>query len=185
MKIYTKKGDRGSTGLFGGDRVAKHDPRVSAYGEVDELNTHLGLTLATARSGRLDADRLREVQDDLFAIGARLAAANPEKAHAKGLIPELAPERVTALELWIDELEDALPPLESFLIPGGTPTGARLHVTRTVCRRAERAIVRVAEEQPDLQTTVLPYVNRLSDLLFLLSRAANREAGVTDPEWRP
>ncbi len=185
MKIYTKRGDRGTTGLFGGDRVSKQDARVTAYGEVDELNTHLGLTLATAAAGSLETDRLRGVQDDLFIIGSRLAAANPEKAFAKGLIPELELERVSELEGWIDELEDALPPLQSFLIPGGSPTGARLHVTRTVCRRAERAIVRVAEDQPDLEKSILPYMNRLSDLLFLLSRSANREAGIPDPEWQP
>ena len=185
MKIYTQRGDGGTTGLFGGERVSKHDARVAAYGEVDELNTHLGLTLATAPSNGLDVERLRQIQADLFVIGARLAAASPEKAAAKGRIPELDPQRVSEIEAWIDELEESLPPLESFLIPGGTPTGARLHVTRTVCRRAERAIVRVAGEQPDLTEAVLPYMNRLSDLLFLLSRSANHAAGVADPEWRP
>lgn len=185
MKIYTRRGDRGRTGLFGGDRVDKHDRRVTAYGEVDELNTHLGLTLATAADGQLDADRLRRVQDDLFTIGARLAAADPERASAKGLIPELGPERVSEIERWIDQLEASLPPLDAFLIPGGSPTGARLHVTRTVCRRAERAISLLATEQDDLRETILPYMNRLSDLLFLLSRLANRDAGIADPKWRP
>lgn len=184
MKIYTRKGDAGSTGMLGGIRVPKHDPRVAAYGAVDELNSHVGLALALRQGDIPPTERTLQLQEDLFVIGARLAAADPERAVAKGLIPGLGPERTAKLEEWIDELEDSLPPLDVFLLPGGSPVGAQLQVARTVCRRAERAISRLLEDQPDLGELVLPYMNRLSDLFFVLARAANLEAGVKDPEWR-
>ncbi len=114
-----------------------------------------------------------------------MAAADPQRALEKGVIPDLGPERIGELEEWIDQLEGSLPPLDAFLLPGGSPVSAQLQVARTVCRRAERAISALLEDQPDLGERVLPYMNRLSDLLFQLARAANREAGVEDPEWRP
>jgi cob(I)alamin adenosyltransferase len=114
-----------------------------------------------------------------------LAAADPGSALKKGVIPDLRAERIGELEAWIDELEGSLPPLDAFLLPGGSPVGAQLQVARTVCRRAERAISSLLEVQPELGEVVLPYMNRLSDLLFVLARASNREAGVEDPEWRP
>jgi cob(I)alamin adenosyltransferase len=185
VKIYTRGGDAGQTGLFGGDRVAKDDPRVQAYGAVDELNAALGLVIALDESGILERPALLALQEDMFAIGARLAAADPERALRKGTIPQLAVARITVLEGWIDELTEELPPLDAFILPGGTPLAAQLHVARTVCRRAERAIVPLADAQPDLADVVLPYMNRLSDLLFTLARAANHGAGVRETTWLP
>ena len=185
MKIYTRKGDAGTTGMLGGVRVPKHDPRVDAYGAVDELNSHLGLALSLRKGDVPSPERTLLLQEDLFIIGARLAAADPQKELEKGVIPDLGSERIGELEEWIDQLEGSLPALDAFLLPGGSPVSAQLQVARTVCRRAERAISALLEDQPDLGERVLPYMNRLSDLLFQLARAANREAGVEDPEWRP
>ena len=183
MKIYTRKGDRGETGLFGGPRVPKDDPRVEAYGSVDELNAALGLALALDTGGLLDESRVTEVQGDLFTVGARLAAADPERAHRKGAVPALEPERVTALEGWIDELDREIPPLKAFILPGGGPVGAQLHAARTVCRRAERRTLPLLEAQPELAEVVLPYLNRLSDLLFTLARVANERGGQAERPW--
>jgi cob(I)alamin adenosyltransferase len=185
MKIYTRKGDAGTTVMLGGVRVPKHDPRVDAYGAVDELNSHVGLALALRRGDVPETEKALRLQEDLLIIGARLAAADPGSALEKGVIPDLRSERIGELEEWIDELESSLAPLDAFLLPGGSPVGAQLQVARTVCRRAERAISSLLEAQPQLGDVVLPYMNRLSDLLFVLARAANREAGVEDPEWRP
>lgn len=187
MKIYTRRGDGGETGLLGGARVSKSDARVEAYGTVDELNAVVGLALALDAEGRgvLDGDRLKRVQDDLFAVGARLAATDPERAQEKGLVPQLPAARVDDLEAWIDELDEELPELDAFVLPGGSAAAAQLHAARTVCRRAERAVVRLAAEDDELADVVLPYVNRLSDLLFTLARAANRRAGVEETEWEP
>jgi cob(I)alamin adenosyltransferase len=190
MKIYTKGGDQGKTGLFGGDRVSKSDPRVEAYGAIDELNAVLGTVLAMEPSpldagAPSDRSRLQEVQADLFVLGSRLAAARPQRATEKGSIPELPPDRITGLEGWIDVLEAELPPLDAFILPGGHPVGADLHVARTVCRRAERQIVALLAERSDLADVILPYVNRLSDLLFVLARAANQRAGSTEQRWLP
>lgn len=187
MKIYTRRGDEGETGLLGGTRVPKTDARVDAYGTVDELNAQVGLALAADAEGGgvLDADRLKRVQDDLFAVGGRLAAADPEKAREKGILPELPPRRIEELEAWIDELDEELPELDAFVLPGGSPAGAQLHAARTVCRRAERAVVRIVGEDETLLDVVVPYLNRLSDLLFTLARAANRRAGVPETEWEP
>ncbi len=190
MKIYTRRGDDGETGLFGGARVRKSDDRVEAYGTVDELNAAVGLALAVDEGadhmgGHLDADRLKRVQDDLFAVGARLAAADPEAALEKGHIPEFPASRIEDLERWIDRLDEELSALDAFLLPGGSPTAAQLHVARTVCRRAERRIVRLAAERPGVRDVILPYVNRLSDLLFTLARAVNHRAGVAETEWEP
>ncbi len=185
MKIYTRGGDRGETGLLGGDRVPKSDPRVEAYGSVDELNAALGLALARDAEGALDRDELTRVQEDLFAIGARLAASDPDRALERGTIPELDPTRVEELERWIDRLDEILPPLDAFVLPGGSPVGAQLHVARTVCRRAERAIVRLREADSELDEGVIPYVNRLSDLLFTLARSVNHRAGTPEARWAP
>ncbi len=185
MKIYTRTGDRGDTTLFGGERVRKTDPRVEAFGAVDELNATLGLVRALDTDGLIEAGRLDAVQGDLFTIGARLAAADPESAASKGIIPSLARERIAELEGWIDSLESGLQPLDAFILPGGTRLGAQLHVCRTVCRRAERAIARVAGEQKALEEGVLPYMNRLSDLLFTLARHCNAAHGRPERSWRP
>lgn len=185
MKIYTRGGDAGETGLLGGDRVPKTDPRVAAYGAVDELNAALGLAAALDGGRNLETDRVQALQADLFVIGALLATADPERAVRRGTVPALGPERIEALERWIDELDEALPPLSAFVLPGGTPTAAQLHVARTVCRRAERAIVALRGERTDLEAVVLPYVNRLSDLLFTLARRVNQTGGGREILWSP
>ena len=185
MKIYTRKGDAGRTKLFGGVEVDKHDPRVEAYGALDELNASLGLALALDQDGLLGLSDLERVQEDLFVIGSRLAAARPEREIERGTIPALDRRRISDLEAWIDRLDEELPALTAFVLPGGSTVGSQLHVARTVCRRAEREITSLVEVDPDLAKTVIPYVNRLSDLLFTLARAANRRAGRPETAWLP
>lgn len=179
MKIYTKTGDRGETSLLGGVRVPKDHVRVSAYGDVDELNAAIGVVRALA--GDALARLLLAIQRDLFAIGAQLAdpshqvAARRRKAAVNGA-------HVRRLERAIDAREARLPPLRAFVLPGGTPTATLLHQARTVCRRAERALVRLAREA-DVDPRVLVYLNRLSDLLFVLARFENRRAGEAEDRW--
>ncbi|CAN5725867.1 cob(I)yrinic acid a,c-diamide adenosyltransferase [soil metagenome] len=179
MKIYTRTGDSGDTGLFDGTRVSKADRRVAAYGEVDELNAWLGLVV----SGTDDAvlrERLLQIQRDLFALGSRLA--DPARRIA-GRVTKvgISAEHVARLEGWIDELDAGLPPLRRFILAGGAETGAALHVARTICRRAERTMVELGEDAFEIE--LLHYVNRLSDLLFTMARAANHRAGVPETEW--
>jgi cob(I)alamin adenosyltransferase len=181
MKIYTRTGDAGETALFGGGRVTKDHPRVAAYGDVDELNSVIGLARATEPRDFFDA-MLEEIQRDLFAIGGHLATPDPEKV-AKALEKAtLSQERVEAFERAIDEADGELPPLRAFVLPAGTPKAAALHVARTACRRAERNVVHLAvqESVPEL---FMVYLNRLSDLLFTLARLANHRAGTTDVTW--
>ena len=181
MKIYTRTGDAGETGLFGGGRVPKDHPRVAAYGDVDELNAAIGLARALEPQA-FAATLLEDIQRDLFAIGGRLASPDPDKvgkALAKAALPE---GRARALEEAIDSAEDRLPPLERFVLPGGTPKAAALHVARTVCRRAERSVVGLAREA-EVPPPILTYLNRLSDLLFVLARRANADAGRPDVAW--
>jgi cob(I)alamin adenosyltransferase len=182
MKIYTKTGDAGDTGLFDGTRVAKSDPRVEAYGDVDELNAWLGLARATGVDPEIDA-MLDRIQRDLFALGSHLAdprhriASRVEKAL-------IGPADSTRLEGWIDSLEAGLAPLRRFILAGGAPAGAQLHVARTVCRRAERRIVSLGSAGPaGVDAALIVYVNRLSDLLFVMARAVNARAGVPEVEW--
>lgn len=184
MKIYTRKGDGGDTSLFGGKRVPKDDARVNAYGMVDELNSVMGMAIAGLPEELRDwVDRLLALQSDCFTIGAILAT--PKMGEAKPAhIRDLSDSRVTDLESWIDELDEKLEPLEAFILPGGSVTAAAFHHARTVCRRAERAVVGL-ERQEARDPTVLKYLNRLSDLLFTLARAANARLGVEDAEWRP
>jgi len=185
VKIYTRKGDAGRTRLFGGLEVSKHDTRVAAYGTLDELNASLGVVLALDPDDALGTGDLERVQEDLFVLGSRLAAARPEREVDRGTIPVLDPHRVEDLERWIDRLDRELDPLDAFILPGGSATGAQLHVARTVCRRAERRVTALAEDDPTLSTTVVPYINRLSDLLFTLARAVNRRAGQPETRWLP
>jgi cob(I)alamin adenosyltransferase len=181
MNIYTRTGDRGDTGLFGGGRVPKDDPRVEAYGDVDELNAALGLARAIELMPRVD-EVLVPVQRDLFAIGALLATPDRDKMHEQLAKARVDEDRVAQLEAAIDAGEAELEPLRAFILPGGTPKAAALHVARTVCRRAERRVVALAHavEIPQL---VVMYLNRLSDLLFVLARVANRRAGAGEVTW--
>jgi cob(I)alamin adenosyltransferase len=178
VKIYTKTGDSGETSLFDGTRVSKSDARVDAYGEVDELNAWIGLVRASHVGADLD-EALLHVQRDLFALGARLADP-AEKIASRITRASLGDGDVSRLEALIDELEKELPPLTRFILPGGTRTGAALHIARTVCRRAERRMVAL---EPPVDGILIRYVNRLSDLLFVIARAANHRGGVPEVEW--
>jgi len=177
MKIYTRTGDQGETGLYGGLRVAKNDPRITVSGVVDEFNALLGLARAEGLSPRIDTI-LERLQNQLFDLGAELAT--PEAAD-RGV--ELLQESdVEGLESAIDELEIGLAPLKTFILPGGTKSAAQLHLARSVCRRAEREIVAWSQYAP-VRELVLKFVNRTSDLLFVLARAVNAEAGQEDVPW--
>ena len=178
MKLYTRTGDAGETSLFGGTRARKDDPRVDAYGEVDELNAWLGLARASSIDAEL-ATELQQLQRDLFALGAQLADP-ADKIAARVTKAALVDNDVARLERLIDKMEDELPPLRRFILAGGAPAGAALHVARTVCRRAERRIVAL---DPPVDPVLLRYVNRLSDLLFVLARVANHRAGAPEIEW--
>lgn len=181
IKIYTKTGDAGDTGLFGGGRVPKDHARVDAYGDIDELNATLGWVRAAEPMPRVD-EIIAPVQRDLFSLGALLATPDRDKMHAQLEKARIDDARIRELEHAIDECEAELDPLRSFILPGGTQKAAALHVARTVCRRAERRVVtlRRSEEIPDL---VVRYLNRLSDLLFMLARVANRRAGAGEVSW--
>jgi cob(I)alamin adenosyltransferase len=179
VKIYTKTGDSGDTSLFDGTRVSKTDPRVVAYGDVDELQACLGM----ARAARLPAD-LDEMcvtlQRDLFALGARLA--DPSHKIAKRVEKIVIDEAsVTRLEGWIDLLDTEIPPLRHFILSDGCPAGATLHLARTICRRAERSMLLLGKDA--IEPVVIVYINRLSDLLFTIARAANHRAGATETQW--
>ena len=181
-KIYTRRGDDGSTGLFGGPRVRKDDLRVAAYGDVDELNSSLGV----AREELLAmADLLAltdALQSELFNLGAELAT--PDRSAAPKSVPSVGDADVKRLEQEIDRLTEELPPMKNFILPGGSRAGAALHLCRTVCRRAERKVVALAEES-EVSVEALAYLNRLSDLLFVMARAANLRAGGREIPWTP
>jgi cob(I)alamin adenosyltransferase len=179
MKIYTKTGDNGTTGLLGGTRVPKDHLRVAAYGDVDELNALLGLVKAEA-DGSL-ARLLGQIQRDLFALGAQLADPTARVASRKAKAT-VGAAQTRRLERAIDKAEAGLPALTAFILPGGTSLGAHLHLARTVCRRAERAVITLNRDTP-LDPRLLEYVNRLSDLLFVLARAANHAAGQGEDRW--
>jgi cob(I)alamin adenosyltransferase len=181
VKIYTRTGDAGDTGLFGGGRVAKDDPRVEAYGDVDELNAVLGMARAVERMPRID-EVLVPVQRDLFAIGALLATPDREKMAQHLEKARIDEGRVAELERAIDDAESELEPLRAFIVPGGAPKAAALHVARTVCRRAERHVVTL-QRSVELPALVVIYLNRLSDLLFTLARLANKRAGAGEVTW--
>lgn len=179
MKIYTRTGDSGDTALFDGTRVQKSDPRVGAYGDLDELNAWLGFVAAHLSDDDV-IPKLRQIQRDLFAIGARLADPSHRIA---GRVTKavISADDIARLEAWIDALDAELPALRRFILAGGSSAGASLHVARTVCRRAERSMVALGDEA--FEAELLQYVNRLSDLLFTMARAVNRRAGVPEVEW--
>ena len=180
-RIYTKTGDAGETSLGDGRRVPKTDSRIVAYGMVDELNSHLGVVLAAKPSFEY-ADWLLRIQNDLFDLGADLCV--PESKEPPAYTPlRVTAEQVTQLENWIDTANEKLTPLTSFILPGGSATAAHLHVARTICRRSEIEIIRLAAIEP-INSQVAIYLNRLSDLLFVLARCAN-ENGQSDILWVP
>ncbi len=203
-KVYTKQGDAGQTRLAGGERLPKDHPRIEAYGTVDELSSQIGVAVVMgspdpvhpvdpvdpagpAESGRAGARTrtiLTTVQNDLFHLGSSLAFLPGDDGEIPG--PSLAERHVRALEEWIDEINGELPPLESFVLPGGTAVAAQLHVARCVCRRAERRVLRMGREEGRegaVPAQAIVYLNRLSDLLFVLARAENARAGVEEPLW--
>ncbi len=179
MKIYTRTGDRGETGLLDGSRVVKSNPRVEAYGDVDELGAWLGAVRAAGVDEDVQA-MLERIQRDLFALGSRLAdpARRIGDRAAKTAVGD---QDIVRLEQWIDRLEGELQPLKRFILAGGSSGGAALHVARTICRRAERSMVSLGADA--IEAELLTYVNRLSDLLFVMARAVNQRAGATELEW--
>ncbi len=178
MKIYTKTGDEGTTSLFGGTRVAKDAKRIEAYGSIDELNSQVGVVRSLKPAGEID-EILDEIQRDLMVLGADLATPEAKQRKKIGVIEARHIER---LERTIDRLDAKLEPLKKFVLPGGTPVGAALHLARTICRRAERAIVNLLRKD-EIGTTPFVYLNRLSDLLFVMARTANKQAGATEVQW--
>jgi cob(I)alamin adenosyltransferase len=179
VKIYTKTGDRGDTRLFNGDKVRKHNERVEAYGDVDELNAFIGAAASFLKDSSLTS-MLAEIQKDLFSVGAQLADPNfKNQSRAKFQLPV---ERIAALEHGIDSFETELPPLRQFILAGGGNVGAMLHVARTVCRRAERRVVSLSEKV-EVNPSVIEYLNRLSDFLFVMARVVNHREGKEEILW--
>ena len=182
MRIYTRTGDGGETGLFGGPRVRKDDRRVEACGAVDELNAALGAAAAALAEPDLAA-MLREAQSALFDLGGELATPRARERAAAGMVaPLVGADAVGRLEGWIDALEGELEPLTQFILPGGAPAAAALHLARAICRRAERRAVTLADAE-EVAGEALRYLNRLSDFLFVAARAVNRRAGAAEPRW--
>lgn len=182
VKIYTKTGDRGDTGLFDGSRVSKHSPRVIAYGDVDELNAILGLALAFIREDEELRTCLLDVQRDLFVVGAQLADPSARVEAKRGEKASFPEDKVTQLEQWIDQFEEHLPPLRQFILPGGSKGGATLHHARTVCRRAERNVVALSQHV-EVAPRLIMYMNRLSDLLFVAARLENQRRDRPEIPW--
>ncbi|HAT37198.1 MAG TPA: cob(I)yrinic acid a,c-diamide adenosyltransferase [Gemmatimonadetes bacterium] len=181
MKIYTRTGDTGETGLFGGKRVLKDNVRVDAYGTVDELNATIGWAIAQVNDAEI-RDRLELLQHDLFSLGSNLATPPVQEKRKKPKLPAMPTQRVEEMEAWIDAADTELPALRAFVLPGGCPGAAALHVARTVCRRAERTVVRLSGIKGS-EVELLTYLNRLSDLLFTLARLENHRNGMGDVEW--
>src|SRR4029077_7857206 len=180
-RIYTRTGDEGLTGLGGGQRVPKDSPRVTTYGTVDELNSQIGVALATGLCERLAAE-LPLIQNELFDLGSALAT--PAKSQARHPVPTVETRHIDKLERLIDEFNAVVGPLTNFLLPGGSLGASQLHVARTICRRAEREATSLARDEA-IGPTVLPYLNRLSDALFVMARYENHERGVDEPLWKP
>jgi cob(I)alamin adenosyltransferase len=182
MKIYTKTGDKGKTSLIGGTKVYKSHLRIEAYGTVDELNSFVGLCLDHLKSSNI-SNVLAEIQDRLFTIGSALAC-DPEK-ETKLKIPDLHESDVVLLEKEIDKMNETLPVMKSFILPGGHVTVSTLHVARTVCRRAERCCVKMEKKEMEIESRIIKYLNRLSDYLFVLARFAAHQLGSEEIPWKP
>lgn len=178
MKIYTKTGDQGETGLFGGPRVRKDHLRIEAYGSVDELNAVLGVVRSHSLPAEIDG-LLATIQNSLFDVGAELASPDP----ARMGVPVVGASHIEAVERAIDQYEAGLPPLKTFILPGGGQAAAQMHLARTVCRRAERRLVSLAGAET-ISDALMIYLNRLSDLLFVLARELNRQSGQGDVPWQ-
>lgn len=176
-KIYTKTGDKGQTGLVGGKRVSKNDPRLEAYGTVDELNSCVGLAISLLPKGKASevAALLKKIQNELFNLGSRLACDDTEMMKH---LPGITDEQVRAMETKMDEWENQLAPLKNFILPGGSPAASALHMARTICRRAERHTIAL-----NVEPTLVVYLNRLSDFLFTMARQVNAELGEKDVAW--
>jgi cob(I)alamin adenosyltransferase len=182
-KIYTKTGDKGETGLIGGKRVFKSVSRIEAYGDVDELNAVLGFGISLLTKKHEEIEKiLVKIQEELFIIGAELAT--PSDYHGKKSIPKIQEEHVEWLEKQIDAFQEKLPSLQHFILPSGSQAGAWFHFARTVCRRAERHVVRLSQEE-EIQEAVLHYLNRLSDFLFVLARVVNHQENMLEIPWIP
>lgn len=180
MKVYTKKGDQGTTGLIGGTRILKSSLRIEAYGTVDELNSHVGLLRDLSESEKLSA-QLLEIQDRLFTLGSHLAA-DPIKSKMK--LPDITSEDVENLEKWMDEMDEELEPMRFFVLPGGHPTVSHCHIARCVCRRAERIVVDLNQSEP-VEAVIMKYLNRLSDYIFVLSRKLTKDLNADEKPWVP
>lgn len=181
MKIYTRTGDKGQTSLLGGDRVPKDSLRIESYGTIDELNSHIGLLRDFAK-GELD-EQLKPIQATLFSLGSRLASGTEEQAE-KFKVPAITEPHITQLESEMDRMDAELPEMRNFILPGGDMASSQAHICRTVCRRAERMVVRLASEEP-VPEIIVRYLNRLSDLLFVLARSIAHRNGVSDTPWTP
>ncbi len=181
MRIYTKTGDKGTTSLIGGTKVPKSHLRIEAYGTVDELNSYMGLCrdLLTQENARR---LIREIQDRLFTIGSSLACGPVKEPKMK--IPDLREDDVVLLEKEIDKMNEVMPPMKNFIIPGGHPTVSHLHIARCICRRAERCCVRLQEEIGETESIIIKYLNRLSDYLFVISRFTAHQLNVEEIPWK-
>ncbi len=186
MKLYTKSGDDGTTGLFSGARVSKDHPRIESYGTIDEFNATLGMCSATCKADNALHRRLLDIfgslQSRMFDIGADLAT--PEGANNESKIQRIGEEHVQEVEKWIDEIDGANTPLTAFVMPGGTELASRLHLARTICRRAERQMIHLSHTEP-VGSSLIMYVNRVSDFLFAAARLVNKNSGVEDVLWIP
>jgi cob(I)alamin adenosyltransferase len=182
MKIYTKTGDEGSTGLLGGERISKSAPRIEAYGTVDELNSFIGLAASEIKDPEVKS-LLEKIQSQLFSVGAELASPNTAKSKKLNL-PGVTSEFYLETEITIDQIEEKLEGLNNFILPGGSKSAALLHVCRTICRRAERKVVELKKETNSCGN-ILIYLNRLSDLFFVLARYENLVSGIPDTKWKP
>lgn len=181
MKVYTKKGDKGKTSLLGGTRVSKADVRIESYGTIDELNSYLGLLRDHLENAKIDQNRILDIQEILFSIGAHLAN-DPE--NSKFSPPQLNLHHIENLEKWIDGMDSELEPMKNFILPGGNIKVSHCHVARCICRRAERAVVRL-NDYAEVEGFIIKYLNRLSDYLFVLSRKISKEFNAKEIPWKP